>query len=301
MKTNKSEKTPKAKTTKAGRKKPEKAIAAEELEQQAGPRHAVPGSDVEAPVEAPHRDTKDFELLNNSSFTQSETWRVLRIQSEFVHSFERMSEIGPAVAVFGSARLGEGAPYYELAREVSHKLAHSGWAIITGGGPGLMEAANRGAHEGELASLALPATDNEARPQMNAPSRTKLSVGLNIELPFEQSANPYLDTEINFHYFFCRKTNFVKYASAFVILPGGFGTMDELFESLTLVQTHKIENFPIVLMGTRYWQGLLDWIRDVMVSCGTITPADLDLIYVTDDADDAVRYIFEHTRTVRHP
>ena len=290
-----------AASTTAGKPRARKPPAKPEVERRAGARHAVPGSDVEASTAAPHRETKDFELLNVSSFTQSETWRVLRIQSEFVHSFERMSEVGPAVAVFGSARLKEGEKYYALTREVSHKLSQSGWAIITGGGPGRMEAANRGAREGELAARALDPAENPARPQMNAPSRTKRSIGLNIELPFEQFPNPYADTEINFHYFFCRKTNFVKYASAFVILPGGFGTMDELFESLTLVQTRKIENFPVVLMGTAYWKGLIDWIKDTMVGCGTITPADLDLIYLTDDPDDAVRYVFEHTRTLRHP
>jgi len=277
------------------------AAAPREAERRESPRHAVPGTNVEASVNAPRRETKDFELLNNPSFTQSETWRVLRIQSEFVHSFERMSEVGPSVAVFGSARIKDGDPYYELTRAVSHKLALGGWAIITGGGPGLMEAANRGAHEGELASQALDPALFPAHPEMNAASRTSRSIGLNVELPFEQIPNPYLDTEINFHYFFCRKTNFVKYASAFVILPGGFGTMDELFESLTLVQTRKIEYFPIVLMGKAYWKGLLDWIGTTMVSHGTITPADLDLIYLTDDPDDAVRHVFEHTRQVRHP
>lgn len=280
---------------------PKKVVEGPENERRRRPRHAVPGSDVEAAEIPPRRETKDFELLNTSSFTQSETWRVLRIQSEFVHSFERMSEVGPAVAVFGSARLKEDDKYYTLSREVSHKLAQSGWAIITGGGPGLMEAANRGAREGELAGRALNLVDNPARPQMNAPSRTERSIGLNIELPFEQFPNPYCDTEINFHYFFCRKTNFVKYSSAFVILPGGFGTMDELFEALTLVQTHKIENFPIVLMGKRYWKGLIDWIGTTMVSHGTITPADLDLLFLTDDVDEAVRHVFERTRQVRHP
>lgn len=272
-----------------------------ETERRFAPRHAVPGSDVEASVVAPRRETKDFELLNNPSFTQSETWRVLRIQSEFVHSFERMSEVGPAVAVFGSARIKDGDPYYELTREVSRQLALAGWAIITGGGPGLMEAGNRGAREGELESQKLDPRLHPAHPEMNAASRTRRSIGLNVELPFEQMPNPYLDTEINFHYFFCRKTNFVKYASAFVILPGGFGTMDELFESLTLVQTRKIEFFPIVLMGKAYWKGLIDWIGTTMVSHGTITAADLDLLYLTDDPEDAVRHVFEHTRQVRHP
>lgn len=273
---------------------------------------AVPGTAIDAPKnEVAHaaRQTDDFALLNppasptQEHFTQNDTWRVLRIMSEFVHSFERMSKVGPAVAVFGSARIEESNPYYEMSRSVSEKLARAGWAVITGGGPGLMEAANRGAQEGEMAILsgetgaALP----QERGSMNAPHQTRLSIGLNIELPFEQKPNPYIDSEINFHYFFCRKTNFVKYASGFVILPGGFGTMDELFESITLVQTRKIQNFPIILMGSEYWSGLIEWIRNTMIPCGTILPADLDLLHITDDPDEAVRWIFEHTRTMRHP
>ncbi|HEX8236548.1 MAG TPA: TIGR00730 family Rossman fold protein [Abditibacteriaceae bacterium] len=247
------------------------------------------------------RHTDDFALLNpagpewiQQNFTQSDTWRVLRILSEFVHSFEVMSKVGPAIAIFGSARLAPGSRYYELARKVSEGLSRAGWAIITGGGPGIMEAANRGAREGEqvLNGGSTPASPGAAG---------RLSVGLNIELPFEQGSNPYVDLAINFRYFFCRKTNFVKYSSGFVILPGGFGTMDELFEALTLVQTHKIQNFPIVLMGSEYWGGLLDWIRTTMVENGTIFPQEADLLLVTDDADEAVRWIFERTRQVRHP
>ena len=272
------------------------------------PMQTIPESDIEAPradVEQAARQTDDFALLNpteprwmEDNFTSSDTWRVLRIQSEFVHAFERMSRIGPAVAVFGSARIGEGDPFYQMARSVSDKLARAGWVILTGGGPGLMEAASRGAQEGARAGQgeAIP-----ERAEMNAPHRIQTSVGLNIELPFEQHSNPYLDAEINFHYFFCRKTTFVKYASAFVITPGGFGTMDELFESLTLVQTHKIQNFPVVLMGIDYWRGLIDWMRATMLPAGTISPSDLDMLYLTDDADDAVRHIFENTRAMRHP
>lgn len=257
------------------------------------PRHALPGSDAEAPPADSRqaaRATDDFKLLNpektdaEKDFTQSDTWRVLRIQSEFVQSFEAMSKVTPAISVFGSARLKPDSPYYVATRETCAKLAEAGWAIITGGGPGLMAAANQGAREGARRG-----------------GHENLSIGLNIELPFEQSLNRFVDINLEFHYFFCRKINFVKYASGFVIFPGGFGTMDELFEALTLVQTGKIQNFPIVLFGSAYWKGLLDWIRHVMVECGTILPDDLQLIHLTDDVDDVVRHIFTHTRTVPHP
>ena len=253
---------------------------------------ALPNSDIEAPkskVRAAARKTDDFNLLNpgrptamQDHFTESDTWRVLRIQAEFVHSFETMSRIGPAIALFGSARLPEGTPYNEAARDVAALLVRNGWAVMTGGGPGIMQAGNRGAREAE-------------RPG------EKMSIGLNIELPFEQHLNPYIDVGINFRYFFTRKVNFVKYASGFVIFPGGFGTLDELFESLTLVQTHKIQNFPIVLFGSSYWSGLLSWIRETLVSHGTILESDLDLIRLTDDPAEVVSYIFENTRNVRHP
>jgi hypothetical protein len=273
---------------------------------------AVPGSDIEAPeieVKEAAKHTDDFALLNPAApvpieqhFTQSDTWRVLRIQSEFVHSFEVMSKVGPAVAIFGSARLHESSPYYALARTIGEKLARAGWAIITGGGPGIMEAANRGAQEGELATRrGARGTASDGNMVQSAARKGELSVGLNIELPFEQGLNPYVDTHINFRYFFCRKINFVKYSSAFVILPGGFGTMDELFEALTLVQTHKIQDFPIVLLGSEYWRGLLDWMRNTMIPHGTILQADYDLLCITDDPDEAVRWIFEQTRQVRHP
>ena len=255
---------------------------------------AIPNSDAAAPpaaIEKAAQKTDDFALLNSSGpqflqehFTESDTWRVFRIMSEFVRSFEIMSKVGPAVAVFGSARLPESSPYYQAAQELSEKLARAGWCVITGGGPGLMEAANRGAHV-----IAEQQRDK------------KISVGLNIELPFEQGTNRYVETSIDFSYFFCRKTNFVKYASAFVVFPGGFGTMDELFDSLTLVQTGKIQHFPIVLYGSAYWRGLLDWIRDTMISHGTVLPADLELLHVSDDLDEAVHYICAHTREVRHP
>ena len=243
------------------------------------------------------KQTDDFALLNDCAdeipFTQSDTWRVLRIQAEFVYSFERMSKVGPAVAVFGSARVQPEHPYYEKTSQLAARLVDEGWVVITGGGPGLMQAANKGAFEAE------PKPQNNAKPKNEY--SMKRSVGLNIELPFEQSGNPYLDLGIDFHYFFCRKTNFVKYSSAFVIMPGGVGTMDELFEALTLVQTHKIQSFPIVLMGVDYWRGLLSWMRDTMVPAGTISPSDLDLLFVTDSIDDAIKHIFDNTRDVRHP
>lgn len=257
-----------------------------------GEPHALPNSNIETSTRKAKeaaKKTDDFALLNpgkptamQEHFTESDTWRILRIQSEFVHSFEMMSKIGPAVAVFGSARLSEDSPYYQAAQEVSRRLAKGGWAIITGGGPGIMEAGNRGARDGQEAG-------------------EKLSVGLNIELPFEQGLNPYVDVGMNFRYFFCRKTNFVKYASAFVIFPGGFGTLDEFFEALTLVQTHKIQNFPVVVYGSSYWAGLIEWMRATLVQHGTILPADLDLIHLCDDPAEVVDYIFENTRGVRHP
>jgi len=261
----------------------------------------VPGTDVvasPAQEKVAARQTDDYALLNpcddDLPFTQSDTWRVLRIQSEFVYSFERMSRVGPAIAVFGSARLDESSPYYNLTQTTSAALVREGWAVITGGGPGLMEAANKGAHQSEA---------HRSQPEIEQADKASSarSIGLNIELPFEQHSNPHLDLSLDFHYFFCRKMNFVKYASGFVIMPGGFGTMDELFEALTLVQTHKIQDFPIVLMGIEYWKGLLDWIQTTMLSAGTISPIDMDLIYLTDDPEDVVRHIFNHTRDLRHP
>jgi uncharacterized protein (TIGR00730 family) len=223
------------------------------------------------------RKTEDEELLNRSgpsspqarspemgAFTHSDPWRVLRIQGEFVHGINSLAEVGAAVAVFGSARFGQDHPMYDAARKVGQALANSGFAVITGGGPGLMEAANRGAHE-----------------------VGGFSIGCNIELPFEQSENRYTSLSINFRYFFVRKTMFVKYANGFIIFPGGFGTLDELFESLTLVQTRKIKRFPIVLFGSSYWKGLLDWIETTQLGEGTISAEDLKLLVVTDSIEEA--------------
>ncbi len=214
------------------------------------------------------RSTTDQRLLDTrgpSDWVHTDPWRVLRIQAEFVEGFGQLAELPRAVSVFGSARTPADSPYYELGVELGAALAQAGWAVITGGGPGAMEAANRGAQEAG-----------------------GLSVGLGIELPFEQRLNDWVDVGISFRYFFARKTMFVKYAQAFVVLPGGFGTLDELFEALTLVQTQKVTVFPIVLMGAQYWSGLVDWIRERLLTDGMISPADLDLLTVTDSVDEAV-------------
>jgi uncharacterized protein (TIGR00730 family) len=215
--------------------------------------------------------TTDQRLLDRrgpTDWVHTDPWRVLRIQSEFVEGFGLLAELPRAVSVFGSARTAREHPYYAAGVELGAALAGAGYAVITGGGPGAMEAANRGAHEAG-----------------------GLSVGLGIELPFEQELNEWVDVGISFRYFFVRKTMFVKYAQAFVILPGGFGTLDELFEALTLVQTRKVTRFPVLLYGTEYWSGLVDWIRSTMVDGGTISPADLDLFTVTDDVEEVVAVI----------
>jgi hypothetical protein len=215
--------------------------------------------------------TTDQRLLDSrgpSDWVHSDPWRVLRIQTEFVEGFGLLAELPRAVSVFGSARTPVDSPDYALARELGGALAEAGWAVITGGGPGIMEAANRGASEAG-----------------------GLSVGLGIELPFEQSLNQWVDLGIEFRYFFARKTMFVKYAQSFVILPGGFGTMDELFEALTLVQTRKVNQFPVVLMGREFWQPLLDWMKGTLAARGLIAEHDLDLFVVTDDVAEAVRHI----------
>jgi uncharacterized protein (TIGR00730 family) len=198
-------------------------------------------------------------------------WRVFRIMGEFVEGFDTLSQLGPAVSIFGSARVLPTDPHYVACRETSRLLAEAGFGIITGGGPGIMEAANRGA------------VDGGGR-----------SVGCNIELPFEQGTNPYVQTAINFRYFFVRKTMFVKYAQGFVIFPGGFGTMDELFEALTLIQTEKVKDFPVVLFGSDYWKGLLDWLRGTMQGEGKISPGDVDLMCVTDDPAEVVGHLIRH-------
>ncbi|HEX7474235.1 MAG TPA: TIGR00730 family Rossman fold protein [Candidatus Limnocylindrales bacterium] len=214
--------------------------------------------------------TEDERLLEKRrpAFLDTDTWRSLRILSEFVEGFDALAQVGPAVTVFGSARTESGEPAYELARSVGRLLAEAGYAVITGGGPGAMEAANRGCQEGG-----------------------GLSIGCNIELPHEQSINAYVDLGVEFKYFFARKVMFVKYADAFVILPGGFGTLDELFEALVLIQTGKIRHFPVVLLGTAYWTGLVEWMRAVQLPAGNIAPSDFDLFHVTDDPAEAIAVI----------
>jgi uncharacterized protein (TIGR00730 family) len=222
---------------------------------------------------APDLSTADAGLLaapqpEQIAFTHTDPWRVLRIQSEFVEGFDALAEIGPAVTLFGSARTKEHDPHYRAAQETARILGQAGFSIITGGGPGIMEAANRGAR-------AAGAT----------------SVGLNIELPFEQKVNPYVDRRHTFRYFFVRKTMLVKYAQAFVIFPGGFGTLDEMFEALTLIQTGKIRNFPVVLFDRSYWGGLIDWLNKRALADGKIAHADLELLVLADTPEEVCTYV----------
>jgi len=223
-------------------------------------------------------ETTDQRLLDSrgpADWVHTDPWRVLRIQSEFVEGFGALAELGPAVSVFGSARTAPTDPTYALGERVGAALVDAGYAVITGGGPGAMEAANKGALEAG-----------------------GTSVGLGIELPFEAGLNPYVDLGVNFRYFFARKTMFVKYAQGFIVLPGGFGTLDELFEAITLVQTQKVTSFPIVLMGSAYWQGLLDWLGGPVLEAGTISAKDLALVSVTDDVDEAVSLVVESDRAM---
>ena len=227
--------------------------------------------------------TADQRLLDSRGSTDwvhTDPWRVLRIQAEFVEGFGALAELGPAIGVFGSARTKPEDPYYALAEELGRKLAESGFAVITGGGPGAMEAANKGASQAE-----------------------GVSVGLGIELPFETGLNTWVDIGINFRYFFARKTMFVKYAQGFAVLPGGMGTFDELFEALTLVQTQKVTSFPVALIGVDYWRGLIDWMRDTVLADGKINEGDLDILTLTDDVDEVVDLMVEaragHGQTIR--
>jgi len=222
--------------------------------------------------------TEDQKLLRSEGqsvdFQDTDTWRTLRIMGEFVEGFDALADIGPAVSIFGSARIGRRNRYYGAARRLAAALAKQGFAIITGGGPGVMEAANRGAKEAG-----------------------GVSIGCNIELPFEQGLNEYVDLGMEFRYFFVRKVMFVKYAEAFVIFPGGFGTLDELFEALTLIQTGKVEHFPVVLYGREYWEGMMQWIREKPLYEEKIAPEDLRLVTITSDIDEACEAITRHHRS----
>ena len=231
----------------------------------------VMGQDLEKKMPGGTTMTEDRKLLEppaRPAFLQTDTWRALRILSEFVEGFDALAAVGPAITVFGSARVKPGDPAYDMAREIGKQLAQEGYAVITGGGPGVMEAANRGCQEGG-----------------------GLSVGCNIELPHEQSINSYVDLGVEFRYFFARKTMFVKYAEGFVILPGGYGTMDELFEAVTLIQTGKIRNFPVILVGSAFFGGLLDWIKVKLLGEGMVSPGDLDLMQVTDDPAEVIEIV----------
>jgi hypothetical protein len=208
-----------------------------------------------------HPHVPDLDLMEDP-------WRVFRIMAEFVDGFDQMSKIGPAVSIFGSARIKPNSPYYAAAERTAHLLVKAGYAIITGGGPGIMEAANKGAE-----------------------SAVGKSIGLNIDLPFEQKPNPHINHLINFHYFFCRKVCFVKYAKAFVIFPGGYGTLDELSESITLIQTQRMEPFPVILFGSKYWKGLLDWFKTSMLEEDCIEAKDLNILQAVDRPEDVVKII----------
>jgi uncharacterized protein (TIGR00730 family) len=223
-------------------------------------------------------DNEDKELLQTpcppaSDFTTQDPWRILRIQGEIVEGFDALSKIGPAATIFGSARFLSDNPYYKATTDIAQHLSTAGMTVISGGGPGIMEAANQGAFHVHGAS-----------------------VGCSIQLPHEQDPNPYQTIALKFRYFFVRKLMFIKYSVAFIIMPGGFGTMDELFEALTLVQTDKIDHFPIVLYGSTYWNGLLSWIEDQMLKAGSISPKDLKLIKVVDDPSEAAKIVIDNSR-----
>jgi uncharacterized protein (TIGR00730 family) len=250
----------------------------------------LPSASKAAPKLKP--ETEDQRLLDRrverlekeyQTVTARDAWRVFRIMGEFVEGFEELGCQGPCVAIFGSARVLPADPMYAKCVETARLLGEAGFGIITGGGPGMMEAANRGAREAGVASI-----------------------GLNIELPFEQGTNPFVDMEIRFRYFFVRKTMFVQYSQAFVIFPGGFGTVDELFEALTLIQTGKVRDFPVILFGSEYWRGLLEWIEGPMSTSGKISPEDVDLLFITDNPSEVVEYVVENFRkhvekSVAHP
>ncbi len=235
-------------------------------------RHAQPLVSPSEPVpqEQVEEEHHAFERALNLDFTLTDPWRVMRIMSEFVNGFDALAHIPPSIAIFGSARTKPDDPSYTAAVTTARLLAKAGFGVITGGGPGIMEAANRGAQEGG-----------------------NLSIGCNIELPFEQASNPYMDISLDFRYFFVRKTLFIKYSNAFVIFPGGFGTMDELFEALTLIQTKKVSNFPVILYGSEYWSGLISWLRDTMLKVENISPPDLALLRMSNDPEEICQWVCE--------
>jgi uncharacterized protein (TIGR00730 family) len=227
----------------------------------------------------PAQATQDEQLLEtpkHDEFAHTDTWRVFRIMGEFVEGFDDLATVTRGVSIFGSARTPPDHPQYKAAQETAGLLARAGFAVITGGGPGIMEAANRGAFEAG-----------------------GLSIGCNIELPFEQKGNAYQTRSMKFKYFFVRKTMFVKYSTAFIIFPGGFGTLDELFESLTLIQTRKIRNFPVILFGTAYWSGMLDWLKGIMMAEGKIIESDLKLLYLTDSPAEVVEIVVRSQDSLR--
>jgi len=218
----------------------------------------------------PNEDRKIRDKFKQKTWNEIKTndsWAIFKIMAEFVEGFERLGKIGPCVSIFGSARTKEDHKYYKLAESIAFELTQNGYGVVTGGGPGIMEAGNRGAARGK-----------------------GTSVGLNIELPFEQNDNPYIDSDksLDFDYFFVRKVMFVKYSQGFVVMPGGFGTLDELFEALTLIQTNKIGKFPIILVGRKYWSGLFDWIKNTLLEEGSISPKDLDLISLVDSEKEVL-------------
>jgi len=222
------------------------------------------------PLEEQRLQERALESALHFDFTHTDPWRVFRIMSEFVDGFDELSQIPPSIAIFGSARTKPDDPHYIAAVETARLLAKAGFGIITGGGPGIMEAGNKGAQEGG-----------------------NISIGCNIELPFEQGSNPYLDISLDFRYFFVRKTMFVKYAEAFVIFPGGFGTMDELFEALTLIQTKKVNHFPVILYDSKYWAGLINWIRDTMLPSNKVNTDDLGLLMLSDDPREICKIVID--------
>lgn len=243
-----------------------------------GIRHKGPLELRRKQAEVTMSDQTLLDTQGPGQFIHTDPWRVLRIQSEFVEGFGALADLGPAVSVFGSARTRPGSANYELGVAVGRKLAEAGLAVITGGGPGSMEAVNKGAVQGD-----------------------GVSVGLGIELPFEQSMNPWVDLGVNFRYFFARKTMFVKYAQGFIVLPGGLGTLDELFEAMVLVQTRKVTSFPIVLLGTVFWSPMLEWIQDTLVAEGMMAQEDLQLVQVMDDPAQAVALMVEAAARHRNP